>query len=166
MDYDGLTIYEPSDEAKRQDPLGLHAIEIVGWGKDPSSGVSYWVCRNSWGLQWPKHHKRCAGAGFFYMRMGGNGCKIEEYAAGAIPVVYNSDEAPMDEGNLYPSDRGTCAKSENNTRNITSGGSSMTMGTKVTIAGAVLGVIVVGAFAAYAYTQKKKGKRVLPFGPF
>lgn len=163
MDYDGLTIYEPSDAAMQQEALGLHAIEIVGWGKDPSSGVSYWVCRNSWGMKWPSRHRPCAGAGFFYMKMGNNSSKMEEYAAGAIPVVYNSDKAPMDEGNLYPKDREACTKSGGNNRIRKIGSSSVFTPKNVTIAVAIVGVIACASAGAFIYMRKKRGLKILPF---
>jgi cathepsin B len=32
--------------------LGGHAIKIYGWGVDPESGLSYWICMNSWNPTW------------------------------------------------------------------------------------------------------------------
>ena len=29
-----------------------HAVAIVGWGQDPSTGVDYWIIRNQWGTGW------------------------------------------------------------------------------------------------------------------
>jgi len=160
MDYDGLSIYEPSEAALKQDAEGLHAIEIVGWGKDPSSGVSYWVCRNSWGLAWPKAHRKCAGAGFFYMRMGNNTCHIEEYAAGALPIVYNSDQAPKDEGNLYPEDRDACISSGGDGHTI-GGMSAWSTPKKAAVGSVVLGVVVLLVGAGVYIYMHKKGKRVV-----
>jgi len=31
---------------------GGHAIKVVGYGKDKASGLSYWICANSWGPNW------------------------------------------------------------------------------------------------------------------
>jgi hypothetical protein len=99
--YDGLTIYEPQSTTA----TGGHAIEIIGWGVDATSGVQFWVCRNSWGTAWPASHKPCAGQGFFYFRMGTNVCNIEQYACGLIPVVYNGNESPAGKSGLYPGEK-------------------------------------------------------------
>lgn len=154
MDYDGITIYEPTEAALKQGPVGYHAIEVVGWGKDPSSGVSYWICRNSWGYDWPKAHRPCAGAGFFYMRMGSNTCSIEEYAAGAIPIVYNAEQAPRDEGNLYPGDREACA----NGGGEFSSAKPWSTGEKVSVA--VVVVLAIALAGGYVYMRKKQGKKL------
>lgn len=101
-DYDGLTIYEPPRGASL-DGVGGHAIEIVGWGKEPhAGGASYWVCRNSWGQKWPQKHKTCAGIGFFYFKMGSNVCGIEEHVCAAMPVVRNPDKAPKHKDGAFP----------------------------------------------------------------
>ena len=34
------------------DVAGGHAVKIVGWGVDPNTKVSYWICANSWGPKW------------------------------------------------------------------------------------------------------------------
>lgn len=32
--------------------LGYHAISIIGWGSEKSTGKPYWIIRNSWGPEW------------------------------------------------------------------------------------------------------------------
>lgn len=101
VDYDGLTIYEPSEDTKSEE-AGGHAIELIGWGKDPATGTSYWVGRNSWGEKWPSQHRKCAGVGYFYFKMGENACKIEEYASGATPIIHNANKAPKNGDGSIP----------------------------------------------------------------
>jgi cathepsin B len=69
---------------------GEHSIEIIGWcdkGKDnrPSfSQYAYWICRTSWGKDWPD-----IGMGsVFYSIMGENQCGIEERASSARPILF------------------------------------------------------------------------------
>lgn len=45
---------------------GLHAIAVVGWGKDQASGLSYWIIKNSWSTGWGE-------SGYFrYLMQGAN----------------------------------------------------------------------------------------------
>merc|ERR1712146_328648 len=32
--------------------FAFHAVDIIGWGTDPKTGLDYWVARNSWGDGW------------------------------------------------------------------------------------------------------------------
>jgi hypothetical protein len=84
-DYDGTSIYDPSPN---QTSEGGHAIEIIGWGKN-EDGVEYWICRNSWGSVWPASHLPGEGEGWFYVKMGVNASRIEEYAYACIPSPNN-----------------------------------------------------------------------------
>ena len=43
--------------------LGGHAVKIVGWGHDATSGEDYWICANSWNTSWGMN-------GFFNILMG------------------------------------------------------------------------------------------------
>ena len=100
--YDGNTIYQPPEGFDPSSSEAWHAVEMVGWGKDATSGQSYWVCRNSWGSGWPVAHKKCNGMGFFYIAMGTNACNIESYAAAVTPKVVNSGKAPKSDNDVYP----------------------------------------------------------------
>jgi len=55
-----------------------HEIAVVGWGTDPTSGISYWVGRNSWGTYWGEE-------GFFQMQMGSDNLGIETECTWGIP---------------------------------------------------------------------------------
>jgi hypothetical protein len=111
QDYDGMTIYEPSAAVVQADKNpGGHAIELLGWGKDPASGTGYWVGRNSWGADWPHSgHRKCTGTGTFYFRMGSNTCEIETWCAGATPTPRLAEKAPKDAGGMYPGESACAA---------------------------------------------------------
>jgi len=32
--------------------MGGHAVKILGWGHDTTSGLDYWLCANSWNTSW------------------------------------------------------------------------------------------------------------------
>ena len=157
MDYDGLTIYEPSEEAQREGPEGGHAIEIVGWGRE--ANASYWICRNSWGTAWPASHKPCAGLGFFYMKMGENTCAIEAYAAGALPVVVNPNKAPQTGNDYFPGEEKTCYVTP------TPGPGRKTTDSNGLIALGIFGVIFLGVVVfSIVVPHDGMGRRIF-FGP-
>jgi len=83
QNYDGVTIYEPEPG---QTSEGGHAIEILGWGKNEEN-IEYWICRNSWGSDWPAKHLDGMGEGWFFIKMGSNVSRIEEIAVAAIPTA-------------------------------------------------------------------------------
>ena len=63
---------------KGQDVLGGHAIKVVGWGVE--GGVEYWLCVNSWAVEW-------GDAGTFKIKKGVNECGIEEMAYAGLPAL-------------------------------------------------------------------------------
>lgn len=148
--YDGTTIYEPEAGATEE---GGHAIEIIGWGRDNTSGVEYWVCRNSWGTGWPAKHQKCTGTGTFYFRMGKNTCGMEAYCMGATPELHNTDKAPKnDAGGLFPGES-ACKANEWGTLDSP-------MFSKKLMIGIGAAVVVVGGAVAVAYFMRKKKRRL------
>lgn len=88
--YSGLIPYTPDPKAEE---IGGHAIEIVGFcdkGVDPRPhyrDVGYWICRNSWGKDWPL---QVALNGYFTIVMGKNICGIESRCGSGIPQLFGS----------------------------------------------------------------------------
>lgn len=87
--YTGDAVYSHS-KASRE--VGGHAIEIIGYCdknidtrlgiKDSEQG--YWICRNSWGTNWPTVSEQ---KGYFLIRLGVNECGIESRVGAAVPSV-------------------------------------------------------------------------------
>ncbi len=42
-------VYNYSGVGKR---LGLHAVKVLGWGQNETTGQEWWECQNSWGKSW------------------------------------------------------------------------------------------------------------------
>lgn len=59
--------------------MGGHAIEVVGWGKDKTTGVNFWIAKNSWGAFWGE-------SGYFKFREGQ--CNFEINAVVGDPDLY------------------------------------------------------------------------------
>ncbi len=49
-----------------------HAVTLVGYGYDSSSGLDYWLVKNSWGVSWGE-------SGYFRIRRGNGTCGINCY---------------------------------------------------------------------------------------
>jgi len=79
--------------------IGGHAITIVGWvdkGVDQREGFQdgYWVCKNSWGLDWAPAYEF---PGYFAIKMGVNECGIESRSGCAgtnVEYVLENKEIP------------------------------------------------------------------------
>lgn len=50
--------------------IGAHAVKIVGWGTDSTSGMDYWTVQNSWNAEWGER-------GYFRIQRGKNILQIE-----------------------------------------------------------------------------------------
>jgi C1A family cysteine protease len=50
---------------------GGHAVVLVGWGTDATSGKDYWIGKNSWGTGWGEN-------GWFKIRRGADESRIED----------------------------------------------------------------------------------------
>jgi cathepsin B len=77
-------IYEWNGQGQ---PVGGHAIEIVGWGE--KNGKKYWIIENTWGKEYGRD-------GYFWMARGTNTCGIEENVIAGMPdffypIGYRSD---------------------------------------------------------------------------
>uniref|UniRef100_A0A8C4N5A2 Dipeptidyl peptidase 1 n=1 Tax=Eptatretus burgeri TaxID=7764 RepID=A0A8C4N5A2_EPTBU len=56
-----------------------HAVLIVGYGHDATSGLDFWTVKNSWGEEWGED-------GYFRIRRGNDECAIESIAVTATPI--------------------------------------------------------------------------------
>lgn len=76
------------------DPVGGHAIEIIGWGIDNNSKKPYWWIKNSWGPDWGEN-------GYFRMIRGKNNCKVEENVIAGIPDFFYPDNYFIHKGKSF-----------------------------------------------------------------
>jgi len=76
--YDANAVQHEGVFVQSDRPPTDHLIEVVGWG-ETTSGLKYWVIRNSWGTYWGE-------AGWFRLRRGVNQNSIEEGCTWAVPT--------------------------------------------------------------------------------
>ncbi|XP_053651751.2 dipeptidyl peptidase 1 [Cherax quadricarinatus] len=56
-----------------------HAVLMVGYGEEESTGEKYWTVKNSWGAEWGEE-------GYFRIRRGTNECNIGSFPVEATPI--------------------------------------------------------------------------------
>ena len=79
MVYEDLTTYkEGVYHHVKGEPLGGHAIKIVGWGVE--NEMAYWLVANSWKEDWGEK-------GFFKIKRGSNECGIEGQILAGLPKL-------------------------------------------------------------------------------
>ncbi|XP_053312536.1 dipeptidyl peptidase 1 [Spea bombifrons] len=80
MHYSG-GIYHHTGLQDKFNPFQLtnHAVLLVGYGVDSTTGEKYWIVKNSWGESWGEK-------GYFRIRRGTNECAIESIAVSATPI--------------------------------------------------------------------------------
>lgn len=87
--FSGIEVYK---RKKGADLIGGHAIQVIGYSnkgvdKRPGFEDAYWICRNSWGKDWPIESIM---SGYFTVEMGVNMCGIESRCGYAEPVLETS----------------------------------------------------------------------------
>ena len=106
--YSAISVYDDlfrftGDGVYEHDPkstiIGGHAIEIIGY-----VGNQYWICKNSWGKEWPRQSKT---PGYFKVKMGVNMCGIESRCGTAEPILYgerrwDNSECTSGENGRFP----------------------------------------------------------------
>lgn len=85
------------DPSTGNNPLGGHAVRIMGWGQDPASKEDYWLVANSWGPAWGE-------SGYFRISFD------DKYSAFAMGGGFNcGDLKPAPPAPAPPSPTPTCA---------------------------------------------------------
>lgn len=80
MNYHG-GIYHHTGIRSKYNPFQLtnHAVLLVGYGADKTTGEKFWTIKNSWGTGWGEQ-------GFFRIRRGVDECAVESIAVRSEPI--------------------------------------------------------------------------------
>ena len=79
LEWNGQGIYQWDGSSELVGSNG-HAVVIIGWGTDSATNTPYWICRNSWGINW-------GDKGYFKIIRGFNHCEIEENIFVGYPTL-------------------------------------------------------------------------------
>lgn len=78
-------VYVPSPDKNYTEDMIDHVMEVAGWG-ETTSGLKYWVIRNSWGTYW-------GDLGWLKLQRGTNALFGETYCDWAVPSFGDLDAA-------------------------------------------------------------------------
>jgi len=96
--YPNFYTFDPKTQVYEWDgkgqPVGGHAVRIVGWGKTPDDGQFWWIA-NTFGTTWGI-------AGYFKMRRGTNVCGIEENVIVGLPDFFLGEQDSLKIFNIDP----------------------------------------------------------------
>ena len=81
-----------------------HAVTVVGYGVDSTSGYPFWLIKNSWGTGW-------GNAGYFKLYRGANVCSMGQswLAASATSPAWTCTNVSDEDSCKYWQNRGYCA---------------------------------------------------------
>ena len=95
--FDGMSVYKGPKQGEKF--IGGHGLVVLSWcdaganTDEPGFEGSFWICRQSWGLEYPSHSPMTAG--YVYVEMGTNCCGIESRASACMPVITPQISAKM-----------------------------------------------------------------------
>lgn len=95
--YQGLEVYK-GPKNKGDKFIGGHVLQLVGWSDsantdEPGFEKKYWICKQSWGLEYPSHS--IMSKGYMFVEMGRNVSGIESRASACMPVITPEISAKM-----------------------------------------------------------------------